>query len=130
MNLPGAVEFSYEIIAAITIGSLMALTSSISLIWFLTCYMEAEPFQDLVENFVAEKEENDPAFAKMMLRGWIVQERRFVEDRFTYIEEHADEIFNVDAGSRRSSISSFKQALAEVQDADEKANDSQNLMMG
>merc|ERR1719499_937419 len=93
MNLPGT-DSGPEIAVVIFIGSFMALTSSISFVWYLTCYMDQQPFNDQISLYKEKLEESDPEFRKKMQRGWVVQDKRWIENMDTYLndlvlEEHA-----------------------------------------
>jgi len=93
MNLPGT-DSGPEIAVVIFIGSFMALTSSISFVWYLTCYMDQQPFNDQISLYKEKLEESDPEFRKKMQRGWVVQDKRWIENMDNYLndlvlEEHA-----------------------------------------
>jgi len=93
MNLPGT-DSGPEIAVVIFIGSFMALTSSISFVWYLTCYMDQQPFNDQISLYKEKLEESDPVFRKKMKRGWVVQDKKWIENMDTYLndlvlEEHA-----------------------------------------
>jgi hypothetical protein len=86
MNLPGT-DSGPEIAVVIFIGSFMALTSSISFVWYLTCYMDQQPFNDQISLYKEKLEESDPEFRKKMQRGWVVQDKKWIENMEEYKEE-------------------------------------------
>merc|ERR1719499_1433876 len=93
MNLPGT-DSGPEIAVVIFIGSFMALTSSISFVWYLTCYMDPQPFNDQISLYKEKLEESDPEYRKKMKRGWVVQDKRWIDNMDQYLndlvlEEHA-----------------------------------------
>jgi len=93
MNLPGT-DSGPEIAVVIFIGSFMALTSSISFVWYLTCYMDQQPFNDQISLYKEKLEESDPEYRKKMKRGWVVQDKRWIDNMDQYLndlvlEEHA-----------------------------------------
>jgi len=93
MNLPGTDSGPY-IAVVVFIGSFMALTSSISFVWYLTCYMDQQPFNDQISLYKEQLEESDPEYRKKMQRGWVVQDKKWIENMDTFLndlvlEDHA-----------------------------------------
>lgn len=86
MCLPGTDSGIY-ILIVIFIGAAMAVCSSVSFVYFAFCFWDSKSFQDQIEEVIEEKKNSDPAFAKKMKRGWIVQERRYVEDMVQYLTD-------------------------------------------
>jgi len=106
MNLPGT-DSGPEIAVVIFIGAFMALTSSISFVWYLTCYMDQQPFNDQISLYKEKLEESDPEFRKKMKRGWVVQDKRWIEDMDEYIN---DLVMEENASMRKEDERSFKNA--------------------
>jgi len=88
MCMPGTDSGIY-ILIVIFIGSAMAVTSSVSFVYFAFCFWGSQPFQHQIEEHIENKKNSDPAFAKKMKRGWIVKERRYVEDMVQHLTKFA-----------------------------------------
>lgn len=88
MCMPGTDSGIY-ILIVIFIGAAMAVCSSVSFVYFIFCFWDTQPFQDQIEEHIEQKKNSDPAFAKKMKRGWIVQDRLYVDDMMQYLTKLA-----------------------------------------